>query len=64
MPLPFTLGYDFSGTIHEIDDADATKFPIGTNVFGVQYGDKVSMTKMTNHVVEHSPNMLQYPQLD
>jgi len=38
MPLPFTLGYDFSGTIHEIDDADASEFPIGTNVFGVQWG--------------------------
>jgi len=33
------LGYDFSGTIHEIDDAaDASQFPIGTNVFGVQWG--------------------------
>ena len=38
MPLPFTLGYDFSGTIHEIDDANASKYPIGTSVFGVQWG--------------------------
>ena len=38
MPLPFTLGYDFSGTIHEIDDVDSSNFPVGTQVFGVQWG--------------------------
>ena len=38
MPLPFTVGYDFSGTIHEVDEADSSKYPSGTNVFGVQWG--------------------------
>lgn len=30
MPLPFTVGYDFSGTIHEVDEADSSKYPSGT----------------------------------
>ena len=38
MPLPFTVGYDFSGTIHEVDEADSSSWPIGTDVFGVQWG--------------------------
>ena len=38
MPLPFTVGYDFSGTIDEVDEADSSKYPSGTNVFGVQWG--------------------------
>lgn len=38
MPLPFTVGYDFSGTIHEVDEADASEWPVGKEVFGVQWG--------------------------
>jgi len=38
MPFPFTVGYDFSGTIKYVDEADASKWPIGTDVFGVQWG--------------------------
>ncbi|KAL9188049.1 hypothetical protein ACHAXT_006427 [Thalassiosira profunda] len=38
MPLPFTVGYDYSGCIHEVDDADAAKWPVGKEVFGVQWG--------------------------
>lgn len=38
MPLPFTVGYDFSGTIHAVDDTDASDWPVGKEVFGVQWG--------------------------
>eukprot|EP00579_Thalassiosira_antarctica_P021607 CAMPEP_0201957608 /NCGR_PEP_ID=MMETSP0904-20121228/4935_1 /ASSEMBLY_ACC=CAM_ASM_000553 /TAXON_ID=420261 /ORGANISM="Thalassiosira antarctica, Strain CCMP982" /LENGTH=338 /DNA_ID=CAMNT_0048502683 /DNA_START=11 /DNA_END=1027 /DNA_ORIENTATION=+ len=38
MPLPFTVGYDFSGTIYEVDETDASKWPVGKEVFGVQWG--------------------------
>mmetsp|Transcript_2161 Transcript_2161/g.4719 ORF Transcript_2161/g.4719 Transcript_2161/m.4719 type:complete len:337 (-) Transcript_2161:262-1272(-) len=38
MPLPFTVGYDFSGTICEVDEADAPEWPVGKEVFGVQWG--------------------------
>lgn len=38
MPFPFTVGYDFSGTISEVDESDATEWPIGKEVFGVQWG--------------------------
>ena len=38
MPLPFTVGYDFSGTISNVDESDASDWPIGKEVFGVQWG--------------------------
>ena len=64
MPLPFTVGYDFSGTIHEVDEADSSKYPYQERMYLVSNGDKASMMKMINHVVEHLLSMLQYLHLD
>ena len=38
MPLPFTVGYDFSGVVESVDGADSDKFPVGTPVFAVNWG--------------------------
>eukprot|EP00039_Didymoeca_costata_P029153 m.23467 g.23467 ORF g.23467 m.23467 type:complete len:332 (+) comp7502_c0_seq1:88-1083(+) len=38
MPLPFRMGYDYSGVIDSVDDADKDAFKVGDAVFGVQWG--------------------------
>ena len=37
MPLPFTMGYDFAGTVESVHESDAG-FSIGDRVYGVNWG--------------------------
>jgi len=37
--LPFTMGYDFAGTIESLDELDRTEFKVGDRVFGVNWGE-------------------------
>lgn len=40
MSFPFTMGYDFAGTIESLDESDRDKeFRVGDRVFGVNWGE-------------------------
>jgi len=40
MPFPFTMGYDFAGTIESLDEADkGHELKVGERVFGVNWGE-------------------------
>eukprot|EP00603_Paraphysomonas_imperforata_P008685 CAMPEP_0114429646 /NCGR_PEP_ID=MMETSP0103-20121206/9604_1 /TAXON_ID=37642 ORGANISM="Paraphysomonas imperforata, Strain PA2" /NCGR_SAMPLE_ID=MMETSP0103 /ASSEMBLY_ACC=CAM_ASM_000201 /LENGTH=337 /DNA_ID=CAMNT_0001599011 /DNA_START=59 /DNA_END=1072 /DNA_ORIENTATION=- len=38
MPFPFTIGYDFAGIVESVDEADASSFAVGDEVFAVNWG--------------------------
>jgi 2-desacetyl-2-hydroxyethyl bacteriochlorophyllide A dehydrogenase len=45
IPLPFTAGYDFAGTVSSIDAADRGKFKEGERVFAVNWGQHKHMNE-------------------
>lgn len=38
LPLPFTMGYDFSGVVDSVDASDCGGFAVGDEVFAVNWG--------------------------
>merc|ERR1719410_2116227 len=52
-PTPFTPGYDFSGTIHEVGE-DVKDFSVGDDVFACNWGSNKD-THLNSHADEGLP---------
>jgi NADPH:quinone reductase-like Zn-dependent oxidoreductase len=59
MPLPFTMGYDFSGVVDSVHGSDSG-FTVGERVFAVNWGNHNTPTP-TSPSVEHSRSTSPFP---